>query len=74
MTLVSALLSNIPWDDIPARGLIVTRLEGERLDAFIYALRDHVGDTTKVVPMSVAAEILVIDEETMERMGWVRKS
>ncbi len=74
MTTLSAALPDIPWSDIPARGLVVTRLEGDKLDLFTYALRDHVGDAVKVVPMNVDTEVLVIDEAMMNEMGWVRAS
>ncbi len=72
MTTISAALPDIPWRDIPPRALVITRLEGDKLDTFVYALRDHVADTVRVVPMNVDAEVLVIDEETMRLMGWVR--
>ncbi len=67
-------LSSIPWADLKPHSLIVTRLTEERLDQFLYALRDHVGDSVKTVPMSPDAEVLVVDEAMMGAMGWVRKN
>ncbi len=66
-------LKDIPWSDITPHSVVFVRLEGERLDRFVYALRDQIGDSVKVVPMNVDTEILVIEEETLNRMGWFRK-
>ena len=67
-------LPTFPWSEIAPHSLIVTRLEGERLDRFVYALRDHLGDTVKVVPMATDTEILVIEETDMNKMGWFRRT
>ena len=67
-------LTNLPWDDLKPHSLVVTRLTDERLDRFIYVLRDKVGDSVRVAPMHPDTEVFVISEQDMNSMGWVRKT
>ncbi len=66
-------LADIPWGDIKPHSLVVTRLEGERLDQFVYALRDHVDPSVKVAPMHPDTEVFVVSEEDLNGLGWFRK-
>ena len=65
-------LSTIPYADISPRDVIFARLEGDKLDNLIYVLRDKVGDV-RVIPINPDTEVLVVDERTMNQMGWFRK-
>ncbi len=66
-------LDEIPFDQIGQNDLIFARLEGDKLDNLIYVLRDKVGDV-RVVPINPDTEVLVVDEGTMNQMGWFRKT
>ncbi len=66
-------LDEVPFDQIGQNDIVFARLDGDKLDNLIYVLRDKVGDV-RVVPVDPDVEVLVVDEGTMNQMGWFRRS